>query len=70
MNDVVTGARGGCAVRDEEAGDGDGWVVEEVFVVVCGESAVFEEFFEALFECLGCVGVFDFSEENGSEVVV
>lgn len=34
------------------------------------ESPVGEEFFEALFEGLCCVGVFDFTEEYGDELFV
>lgn len=45
-------------------------VIEEVAVVVPGESPVGEEFFEALFEGLCCVGVFDFTEEYGDELFV
>ena len=69
MDDFV--ARTWCryAIRDEEASEGDVWIVDEVPVVV-GESPVGEELFETLFEGLCRVGVFDFTEEYGDELFV
>lgn len=69
MDDIV--ARTGCsyAIRDEEASEGDVWIVDEV-PVVGGESPVGEELFETLFEGLCRIGVFDFTEEYGVESFV
>ena len=69
MGDGVTFTRGLDAISHEKTGDGDALVVEEVALVV-GESPVFQELLEALFERLRCVRVLDLPEKDGDELVV